>query len=73
MKRWFNIVTQIIGTGGQLFNSVGGVIPPKYQAIVATILGVAQGVIGVLAHNFNPDGTSATSAYRPQDNLPLMK
>ncbi len=73
MKRWFNIISQCIGVAAQVLNGVGDIVPVKYQVLAAGIIGTAQGIIAVIAHNFNPDGTSATSAYRPQDNLPLMK
>jgi hypothetical protein len=64
MKRWFNLAVQIVGTAGQVFNVVGGLIPPQYQLVVATVLGAFQAVVGVVSHNYNPDGTPASVAYQ---------
>lgn len=63
--RWLNITLQSIMTAGQVYNQVGGLLPPKYQVATTTILSSAQLVIGVIAHNYNPDGSAATEPYRP--------
>lgn len=65
MKRWLNIMFQIVGTTAQGFNIAGGFIPPKYQLAIATGIGAAQAVISVIAHNYNPDGTNAVTSYKP--------
>jgi hypothetical protein len=64
MKRWFNLAVQIVGTAGQVFNLVGGLIPPHHQLVVAMVLGAFQAVVGVVNHNYNPDGTPASVAYQ---------
>lgn len=63
MTRIFNLVFQIVATLGQIFSVVSGMIPGKYQVLVATIIGALQAVVGVVAHNYNPDGTPATQKY----------
>ena len=63
MTRWFNIIAQVVGTGLQLFNAYGAILPAKYQLLGATILGALQAVIAIVAHNYNPDGTPATVPY----------
>lgn len=65
MKRWWNIAFQIVATGGQVLNLYAPFIPVEYQGTAAAILTAAQGTIAVLAHSFNPDGTTAQVPYVP--------
>jgi hypothetical protein len=53
-----NIFAQLVGTAGQLLNVYGGLIPAKYQPVVAAGLGIAQGVAALISHFSNTNGTS---------------
>lgn len=66
MTKTFTIIAQIVGIILQLGNALSGVVPPKYQFLVAGIIGVLQAVQGMLAHSYNPDGTPATQPYVPK-------
>jgi hypothetical protein len=57
MKLKTNIFVQLVSTAGQLLNAYGGLIPPKYQVIVASGLGIAQGIAALIAHFSNTNGT----------------
>ena len=63
MKISTNMILQVIATGMQLVNQLGGIVPSKYQTLVLAVLSAAQGVIGAIAHFSNPDGTTANVAY----------
>lgn len=66
MLRWFNILVQGVASLGQVANIVSGFVPPKYQVLIATVLGAFQAVVAVISHNYNPDGTPATTPYVPK-------
>lgn len=67
MKRWLNILLQILGVGGQIGNLIAPLFPtPEGKAGVAAAIGVAQIVVSVIAHNTNPDGTPAEIAWTPE-------
>jgi len=62
MKRWFNVLIQILGV------SASSSVPEftKDPIIASAIIGVitaTQGLVGVLAHKYNPDGTKAEAPY----------
>ncbi len=63
MTKVFTIVFQGIAIVLQLWSALGGVVPPKYQALAAGVIGVLQAIQGTLAHYYNPDGTPAATAY----------
>lgn len=72
MKLSINIIIQALGTVLQVLNLVSGMIPPKYQWLVAGLVGIIQAVTGMLAHWSNPDGTPATAPYiDPNKPLPV--
>lgn len=70
MKWTVNTVIQLLGTIGQAVNVVGGLIPPAWHVWVAVVLSAIQGIVGVLAHFKNPDGTTAKIAYTPGADKP---
>jgi hypothetical protein len=70
MTRKFTIVFQIIGMLIQGYNVYGGLIPPKYQGVVAAAVGLLQAIQGVAAHSFNVDGTPQTMAFKVAPPLP---
>jgi hypothetical protein len=63
MKFKLNTVVQVIGVGLQLYNQYGGMVPTKYQPAAAAIVGAIQGIVALMAHFSNPDGTAAATAY----------
>jgi len=63
LKLSTNIITQILATGFQVLNLVGGFIPSKYQVWIAAILAGIQSATAIIAHESNPDGTPATQGY----------
>lgn len=63
MKFSTNMLTQILATAGQLFNAVGGVIPGKYQGLIAGILAGTQLIVASVSHYSNPDGTKVETPY----------
>lgn len=62
MRVQTNAVVQILGTAMQAINLLTPAIPPKYHLWAAVALSTIQGVIGVLAHFSNPDGTKVVEA-----------
>lgn len=65
MKRWWNIVLQVAATTGQLAQLYHPFIPPQYAIPIQLGVSVLQGTVGVIAHNFNPDGTPAVLPFVP--------
>ena len=41
-------------------------VSPEWKAFAHGLLAAAQGILAVLAHNHNPDGTTAKVAYMPE-------
>lgn len=63
MKISFNLLFQLAALIVQFGNLASGYLPPKYQATLLLIVGIAQAVVSYRAHKFNPDGTPATQPY----------
>ena len=63
MKRWINIIVQSLG-----FISQGAVIQQlpitdENKMLTHTIVGAIQGIVAIIAHSYNADGTPAKIAY----------
>jgi hypothetical protein len=58
-----NYVIQILGVILQVINQTSDTLPPKGKFWATVIMAVIQGVIGVLAHFSNPDGTPSSVPY----------
>lgn len=67
MKLSTNVIAQLLATAVQVLNQVTPAVPDKYKYLAAAALGFLQLVIGVIAHNSNPDGTSSLTAYVPPE------
>lgn len=65
MKFSINMILQILMTAGQAGNAILDFVPAKTKPAVAAGLGIIQGVVGLIAHFSNPDGTNAKVAYIP--------
>ena len=63
MNKWVHYLLQAIGVVAQIGNVATNYVPPKYQPIVAAVVGLAQAILHVYATNHNPDGTAATLPY----------
>ena len=62
MKFSFNLLVQVLSIAVQVGNELTSVLPPKYHAAFALGVGALQGVVGLLAHFSNPNGTPVTPA-----------
>jgi hypothetical protein len=63
MKLSTNLIFQGAALIVQYGNQASGLIPVKYQSYVALAIGLAQALVAWHAHNVNPDGTPAATAY----------
>lgn len=63
MKLSFNLLFQLAALTVQFGNMASGYLPPKYQATLLLVVGIAQAVVSYRAHKFNPDGTPAEKPY----------
>jgi hypothetical protein len=62
MKRIWNIIVQSTAIVGQ---TVVPALPlePEFMRLAHSAIAAIQGIAAVVAHNSNPDGTSAKAAY----------
>jgi hypothetical protein len=65
MKLWQHMAMQFFllvlqGASADLLNA-----PTKWKALVTLVLGAAQMTLAAYGQYFNPDGTSAKTAYIP--------
>jgi hypothetical protein len=63
MKLSTSLVFQALAIVAHGINQISGLVPPKYQWLVAGAIGILQGINVIGAHFYNPDGTPATQAY----------
>lgn len=63
MKISVNSVIQLLALIAQGINAVSDLLPPRGKFYAAVALAAVQGVVGVLAHFSNPDGTHATQPW----------
>jgi len=63
MKLSSNLIIQGAALIVQYGNQASGLIPAKYRTYVALAVGLAQALVAWHAHNVNPDGTPAATAY----------
>lgn len=57
MKLSVGAVTQTLLLAIQALNQVGDLVPVKWRVAVAVAISILQGIIGVLQHFSNPDGS----------------
>ena len=57
MKLNINVILQVLALIAQGLNQVSGIVPMKYQFYVAVAISIVQGIIAVMAHFANTDGT----------------
>jgi hypothetical protein len=63
MTVFMHLLYQFLLLIGQAVNLFGGIVPAKYQPLVAFVLGFSQLGLALYNHYYNPDGTSAKVAY----------
>jgi len=69
MKFSVNTVIQLFALCAQGINAVSDLLPPRGKFYAAVALAAVQGIVGVLAHFANPDGTPAVQPWvRSEDN-----
>ena len=68
MKLSVNSIIQTLMLAMQGLNQASDVLPPKAKFWAMIGISALQGVVGVMAHFVNPDGTSAKVAYIPKSN-----
>ncbi len=61
-----NVLLQFLGILIQVGNQASGFVPEKYKGLVSGVVAAAMGVVAILAHFKNPDGTSAATEYKPE-------
>jgi len=63
MKFSVNTAIQLLALCAQGINAVSDLLPPRGKFYAAVALAAVQGVVGVLAHFSNPDGTDAMQPW----------
>jgi len=63
----FNVVFQTAATVVQVGNQALDIVPEKYKAPVALVVGLAQAVVAWNAHYKNPNGESAKLPYEKEE------
>ena len=71
MKLSWNVVVQIIVTLMQAYNQVSDLLPEKWKPGAAVIMGAIQGIVAMISHFSNPDGSSAKLPYEPPKTIKL--
>lgn len=64
LKRPANITLQLIALAGSMLLPAAP-IPDEWRPFAAAAVAFPAAAAGVIAHNRNPDGTPATTAYVP--------
>jgi hypothetical protein len=67
MKLSTHSIAQVLLTGLQVANFASAFVPPEYKIYVTGGISVMQTILGLVNHNYNPDGTSASVAYVPPE------
>jgi len=67
LKLSTHMLLQFLGFAAQGANLLTGLVPPKYQPLVALGISVLQGVTAWIGHNYNPDGSPASVADIPKE------
>lgn len=63
MKFSVNAVIQLVALIGQAAAQASDVLPGKGRLYASVVLAAAQGIVAVLAHFANPDGSPASKPY----------
>lgn len=63
LTRKANLIFQIVALAAQMANGVLPILSPDGKVIALAVIGFLQGVVAILAHGVNPDGTPASVAF----------
>lgn len=66
MKRWWNIAFQVVATAAQVWQITEPTISWEGAQQIGAGIAMAQAIMATVAHNYNPDGTTAKVAYTPE-------
>lgn len=66
MKFSVNFVIQVMGVIAHAAAQISDFLPEEGKVWASVAIAAAQGMVGVLAHFRNPDGTPASQPYRPK-------
>lgn len=64
-KKW-NVIFQATMIALQIGNAVVPALPEDQKPVATGVMTIIQGIAGILAHNYNADGTPSTVAYVPK-------
>lgn len=65
VNKWVTIILQSCGVLLHIANIYSGMVPAKWQTLVAAVIAFLQGVEGLIAHYYNPDGSPAQVSWSP--------
>lgn len=68
MKLSWNWAAQIVAIGIHAGNLLLGVVPAEYRPTVTLLVGALQSASALVAHHYNPDGTSARAPWSGAKN-----
>jgi hypothetical protein len=60
----WNFIAHAIGIIAQAANALGVILPEEHKVGVAISVGILQGIVSLIAHYSNPDGTAAVEPYQ---------
>ncbi|UOF76906.1 hypothetical protein [Bacteriophage sp.] len=63
-----NVIVQILAILTALGAEITSFVPEKWKPLAVGIGSIVAAVAGIIAHYYNPNGTSAKEAYRPESN-----
>lgn len=72
MKLRMNAIIQGLAVFSGAVAQYSDLVPAKYRGAVTSAAALTSALAGFLAHFFNPDGTSATTAYNPAPAVPKL-
>ena len=67
MSRKIHLAIQMLAISAQSLNILFPILSEKAKLIVTFIISAAQGSLGILAHEFNPDGTTCKTSYTKEN------
>lgn len=73
MKSFLSKLIQASLTFGQVFNQYSDLLPTKYKATVTVVFSAIQGLVGVIAHFYTPQGTLIVPIPNPPIVLEFEK
>jgi hypothetical protein len=63
IKMTVNVLIQVLALVCQLLNGLSDVVSPDKKPYIGLAIMAGQGIVAILAHRSNPDGTSVQLPY----------